>query len=1003
MAGTLLNTERLVRKIAAAIGNPVSLDDMESLAEKYKEECEGANERLRQCEAILRGGDLVQALQSAESSPNLLDLVTLLAFSKEADWRKLCVENSLPQAPLLDERAIRALNQCYASGIQADNPLYAVYRSAILKKNHLKALEAIGNIARLAPNDASAAAEHKRLDSQIVGELSEQLDMALAGGNLQETVDLMSEIEAREFLTRPDSRAWKRAVELRCGILLEKAARGRSQGDWREVQSLLDYLVASAGECGLFLEKIGDGGFVELERWAWDKARGDQSLKEHESVVNRLRQELRLVASQESELHRETVKSLMALSQRLEAPRKELIALGVTPPPELAKEAQRLLGLLEQAIRAKRVRRRFVRSAVGTGVVLCVGFLIYLGVGWFKSKRAAAALAAMRADQSLASGTKLLNEVRERGWDTRYSFVLAEELGEWDALLERQRQIVEELRGLLRETNTSPGGAATPEAFGELNRRTGEARELYSSLSSDTRSEIESAYEVAMKTADAALAKLRGEIDGRVRKEIDRVESLRSELSLELPMAGLKREGEQLREAMESVGRMTNALSGVVACEAETISALSGLNRLVGERADIMMRAENGMAGLASAETAEAYYKAVAILADVPLAGIPETSACRDFKAEKIDADTLERAALFDGSRDRFDFMRKHEGYVFAPPKITAEEDMIYADLRNHIAMGADFHRYRVYLDPEREQFQEWLCKGKMNIDLKRNGWRKTNVFNVLAAPSGPFVLKPVTYGIFDGKFQLNLEKRPEVDSVEYLGLSKETGIFHDLDLGDLYDDGGSGFRVSILSKLDEIKATKDGDPLLAAFLFQEFYRMMENRPREWGLAYAPSLENDWALLSAAAPEGLRAGDWYLPDRRTRYEWPLSEAFKRFTKGSYRKQAIGLYRLAEEGSKAGFELVGYMGPGGDPVLKRESFRDTSVWGLHAKTGAAAALFYFDRDRNLKNLREGTVMSPLFALRISNAKLLDRADVDLTGEEFSRHVPNYFLSARGPAK
>src|SRR5882757_3088441 len=122
---TLLETERLIRKLTELLqqgGNP---DIAPKLAGDYAAICHAANLRLLQCEAMIKAGDRHQAIQLAETAPNLLDLVTILEFRNSADWRAFCQQNALPVADRIDARAVQQLNDCYAQGISTDHPLYA--------------------------------------------------------------------------------------------------------------------------------------------------------------------------------------------------------------------------------------------------------------------------------------------------------------------------------------------------------------------------------------------------------------------------------------------------------------------------------------------------------------------------------------------------------------------------------------------------------------------------------------------------------------------------------------------------------------------------------------------------------------------------------------------------------------------------------------------------------------------------------------------------------------
>src|SRR2546428_3866747 len=155
----LLETERLARKLAAAVNQPPEAAVALKLAEDFVAACRAANLRLRQCEAMLNSDDVPQALQLAEAAPNLLDLITLLEFRESDAWRAYCHANRLPAAEPLDSRAVHQLNEAYTKGISTDDPLYRRYRKAVLTKNEDEACGVLRSITRLNPSDTNAAAE----------------------------------------------------------------------------------------------------------------------------------------------------------------------------------------------------------------------------------------------------------------------------------------------------------------------------------------------------------------------------------------------------------------------------------------------------------------------------------------------------------------------------------------------------------------------------------------------------------------------------------------------------------------------------------------------------------------------------------------------------------------------------------------------------------------------------------------------------------------------------
>src|SRR5580704_3484881 len=93
---TVTQTERLVRKIAETVGQPLPDPQAAKLAQDYADLCRAANRRLEQCALMIEAGQSLQALQLAETPPQLLDLITILSFRQAAEWRAYCQSHELP-------------------------------------------------------------------------------------------------------------------------------------------------------------------------------------------------------------------------------------------------------------------------------------------------------------------------------------------------------------------------------------------------------------------------------------------------------------------------------------------------------------------------------------------------------------------------------------------------------------------------------------------------------------------------------------------------------------------------------------------------------------------------------------------------------------------------------------------------------------------------------------------------------------------------------------------
>lgn len=124
--------QKLTRDIQDVVADSQVPDEfLISLAAEDSEACVYANERLSQTISLLHGGYRDEAVQIADQSPNLLEVVALLDFPSRAEWLKLLQKKSLESPPWLMMSAADELEQTYDRLRALDH---------LLKKNRLLAL-----------------------------------------------------------------------------------------------------------------------------------------------------------------------------------------------------------------------------------------------------------------------------------------------------------------------------------------------------------------------------------------------------------------------------------------------------------------------------------------------------------------------------------------------------------------------------------------------------------------------------------------------------------------------------------------------------------------------------------------------------------------------------------------------------------------------------------------------------------------------------------------------
>jgi hypothetical protein len=113
----MLDYQRIVEEIQAAVASQdtADWDLLRDTAAEYAAACDEVNERLSECQRLLKQGLRSEAIQVAEREPNLLDTVTLLDFPELEQWRQMLKSSGMVAPPALRIEVATDLNSAYAA------------------------------------------------------------------------------------------------------------------------------------------------------------------------------------------------------------------------------------------------------------------------------------------------------------------------------------------------------------------------------------------------------------------------------------------------------------------------------------------------------------------------------------------------------------------------------------------------------------------------------------------------------------------------------------------------------------------------------------------------------------------------------------------------------------------------------------------------------------------------------------------------------------------------
>jgi len=979
---TLLETERLIRKMAELLQQDGNPDIAPKLAGDYAAACHAANLRLQQCEAMIKAGDRHQAIQLAETAPNLLDLITVLEFRSADDWRTFCQQNALPMAERIDARSVHVLNDCYAQGITTDHPLYAAYRKAVLNRNDEEALKTLQSITRLNPADGNAASELARLDAKVLAARLENLGDVLDGGDTAIVVAAVETIEALGFKTRPEGEVWCKAQTIRCGFLLEEAARLKAASQWMDALVKLDFIRRLQNEFKLELPTAAMKQLEALESWVRGEQEKDRKEREFRSLLAELH--FRVQQSEEKDTSARYV-VLPELRDDFEALHKVWRSLTdfTRPIPDDATAAFRKRSALLEAEIARRtaIRRRTI--LVSSAAALIVGgVIVWFVLGQMKAREFAAQLQAAVSQRQARVAEHFLDRVRNS--EKRLLSV-----GSVNAAVATAETFVTKERGLLTNFETAfaklptqLGGDPDATRMNTIADQLAQTRTALNALAPDLKMENESRVHAFEKIWQQFLSEGGVTVNGLLDQWINSAEKQCAQLDYRVPV----------EKATVQISTLSGVIQKINDCEA-------GFTNHVSLRSDLVQRAaaarakftsydrelrklDDGMVALKKARVFNEFSSAISLIASSEFSSAPAASAATSIQSLGVSDEAALRSLLGATNAGTWAFIKKGKSASLVPEIAMPAERAFFQRLNEDPAVSASHRLYRLWLDRENTNSVDWITTGRFESSI---GWKKIKAWTPSVYATGAW-FEDREYGYFAGQWKL---PPPQVlYRLEQVSTLTEASAFSEVGLGKVWSGGGTYGRP-LLEVLDAVKDSRDGSPVFRAYLFCRLVELMEFQPDAWGLSFCPSARSHAAQIRNIVGGVIASGDWFVPSKTNIWSAKLDQFFTAEKSLSYAKQALGNLALAQSVAKGGLRYVAFVGVDGKPVVN-ENQPPTEMWG-------------YDVVGKHPILVSGLAMplSPLFALPVSRAEYLTKAGVTADAPSFANALPPLFRDATKP--
>jgi hypothetical protein len=958
---TLLEIERLNRRIAEVLqpgGNP---DAAPRLAEEFANACHAANLRLQQCESMIRANDRLQAIQLAESAPNLLDLIALLESPGTLAWRTFCQKNALPVAERIDARAVQALNECYRQGISTDHPLYAAYRKATLTRNDTEALNALRSIARLNPSDANAASELTRMDAKVLATRVDHLATVLNSGNAAQVIAEIESIEAFGFKSKPDGDIWRKATLVRCSTLLEEAGKAKAASQWAVALTKIELIRRLQKELDLKLPRAELQQLAELEKWTHAEQEKDRQNREFAARLTEL--QVQILKSEEKDTSTRYVETpeLRADYEALHKVWRALTDFTRPIPGDATAAFRKRSGLLEAEIsRRMAVRRRAILASV-TVVLLIGAALVWLVLGQMKARQFARDLRDASSLRRTRVAEQLLNLTQTTEKRLLHSGNVSAAVADTESFLAREHGLLTNFNQSFASLPTQLKGEADPARVNAIARQVAETHAALNALSPDLKTENEPRMAQFDRQWQQYLAEAAGPVNNAFEQSVTAAEKICARLDYRSP-AETATQLTTLSGTVQTIRGFEADFANVMALRSDLIQRASAVQARFDAYRRELKKLDDGVASLKQARTFADFSAAINAISSSEFSSAPAAVAANGIQSLSPSEESVLRSLLNATNSATWAFIKKDKPPTLMPEAVMPVERTVFQQLNSDPALSGNHERYRFWLENDKSKHVDWITAGSLDGSL---GWKKISAWTVDADATNA-VFSDHDYGFFNGQWKLSA--RESVFRMEHLPKPSETTPFQAAELGKVWN-GASSYSRPLLQAMDALKNSDDGSPICRAYLISHLAKIMEFQPDDWGLSFCPSLRADAARIQNIVGGEIDSGDWFVPAKINAWGDKLEQVFTAKKNSSYQKEATANLLLAKAAARDGLQFVGFVGLDGKPVFTTTQ-PPAETWGYDTVTKKPVLM----GDAALP-------LSPLFALPLSRANYLARAGVD----------------------
>lgn len=952
---TPVEAETLVRGIAQFIKDPGEESQAIALAHAYFEQCRLVNQRLDRCAAILAAGDPQQALQLAEASPPVLDLVSILAFREAKAWRAYCQAHQFPVPSVFPEKTVRELNALCGSGAARQHAAYGDYRAAMFRRDDLAALTALRRIARANPEDANALGELPKVEERVRQAALRAIEPLVARQDAPAVATELDRLEALLLSSPPRGGVWTEAQRLRCRHVIRQLAALRDVEASDPAAELIER-IESLRNLHHFDLSAEDSREVEgVRSWIEQQRQAaavsvccEETVSGMVRLLDACTEHSRSTGSRPLSELRSCLGSLMRFHQ-------ELDRLGRALPESLQPRFDRIVRSLNVQIGRRMRLRRNVTLGTVTLLVLSSGGFAAHQLAQYRAGQLAASLDRMVSGREVVSAERLLGRIRSAGPSPHRSPALQSAVLSAETLVHRERGLREGFDALLDGLGTAERDGFRSLPLGTVEEQARLAERQWTELAPDFQAEARTRLVAFQQAWEAHLHDTRADRDEAFLRQLAGVEQRAAGLRNEAGPDEIRTCLTQLRPVLDRLGTLASA----------EIASLRLAPALADRFVSVRTRAEDFARELEAWDrfqpvlrrpvSLESYLEAVEWARNSRFVEAAPARAAMDLLSLRPSLNNLKMALIFPGQSEASLPDLDQAQLSLMPGEVQEAERLLWSQLCE------DEHIHRL-----RQCELQVLSPGGGTLS-RRTVWSKGSV------DGSPGLTQAAT--LYDPErsqaallFQREVFRRFQAELHDG-GPAPEAAAFVRAGLHDLIHGTPSRFRRPLLQCLDLLNTETEVSSVFRAFLALRLHRIMELQPGAWGVPWAPALAAHRQRLIELGAADIQSGDWLVPDVNRRLAARLEEHFRLARQVSYVRQARHLQPAILRAYREGFAFAGFVDAAGHLVLADAGEVTRELWGWRRDTRAPGRVLGTDAALPPKGAVDAALpWTPVFVFR-----------------------------------